>query len=163
MQIKCVVFDMAGTTIDEDNIVYKTLHLALTQFNLPISLEQVLLHGAGKEKFQAVKDIINNAGVAIDEMVQFDIYNIFLAKLELAYNEFRPKPMPNAEKVFEILKSNGIKVVLNTGYNKPTAINLLSKLGWEIGNQIDLLVTASDVIHNRPMPDMISLRKRHLV
>jgi phosphoglycolate phosphatase-like HAD superfamily hydrolase len=34
---------------------------------------------------------------------------------------------------------------------------LISKLGWKVGDQIDGLVTASDVNNNRPKPDMILL------
>ncbi len=48
-------------------------------------------------------------------------------------------------------------VVLNTGYNQSTADSILQKLGWEIGLQIDELVTASNVTNNRPDPDMILL------
>ena len=51
---------------------------------------------------------------------------------------------------------------MNTGYNRATAEGLLHTLGWKLGNQIDLLVTASDVLHNRPMPDMILFAKNAL-
>ena len=34
---------------------------------------------------------------------------------------------------------------------------MISKLGWIIGDQIDAVVTASDVSNNRPKPDMIIL------
>jgi phosphonatase-like hydrolase len=70
--------------------------------------------------------------------------------------------MPGAEQVFAALKQAGVKVVLNTGYNRATAENLLKKLGWAEGQEIDLLVTASDVLHNRPMPDMILFAKNKL-
>ena len=46
-------------------------------------------------------------------------------------------------------------VVLNTGYNYPTAVSLIQKLNWKQGVHYDLLVTASDVKKNRPNPDMI--------
>jgi phosphonatase-like hydrolase len=152
MQIQCVVFDMAGTTVNEDNIVYKTLQAALNHFNVPVDLDHVLLHGAGKEKFQAIKDIISNSPYELDEKLQLDI----------AYTNFDVTPMPGAEQVFAALKQSGIKVVLNTGYNRATAENLLGQLGWTEGQQIDLLVTASDVLHNRPMPDMIFYAKDKL-
>ena len=63
----------------------------------------------------------------------------------------------NAEKLFEELHKRDILVVLNTGYNSQTAESLLNKLGWEEGEEYDYLVTASDVTHNRPKPDMIQL------
>jgi phosphonatase-like hydrolase len=162
MQIQCVVFDMAGTTVNEDNIVYKTLQAALNHFNVPVDLNHVLLHGAGKEKFQAIKDIISNSPYTLDETGQLEAFNYFLAQLDIAYLNFDVTPMPGAEQVFAALKQSGIKVVLNTGYNRATAENLLGKLGWAEEQQIDLLVTASDVLHNRPMPDMIFYAKDKL-
>ena len=162
MQIQCVVFDMAGTTVNEDNIVYKTLQAALNHFNVPVDLNHVLLYGAGKEKFQAIKDIISNSPYTLDETGQLEAFNYFLAQLDIAYLNFDVTPMPGAEQVFAALKQSGIKVVLNTGYNRATAENLLGKLGWAEEQQIDLLVTASDVLHNRPMPDMIFYAKNKL-
>ena len=162
MQIQCVVFDMAGTTVNEDNIVYKTLQAALNHFNVPVDLNHVLLYGAGKEKFQAIKDIISNSPYTLDETGQLEAFNYFLAQLDIAYLNFDVTPMPGAEQVFAALKQSGVKVVLNTGYNRATAENLLGKLGWAEGQQIDLLVTASDVLHNRPMPDMILYAKDKL-
>ena len=162
MKIQCVVFDMAGTTVNEDNLVYKTLQAAINHYNVPVDLDHVLLYGAGKEKFQAIKDIITNSPYALDEMVQLEAFNYFLVQLEIAYKNFKVTPMPGAEEVFIALKEQGIKVVLNTGYNRVTAESLLAQLGWKEGLQIDLLVTASDVLHNRPMPDMILYAKDKL-
>ncbi|NBV11494.1 MAG: HAD family hydrolase [Chitinophagia bacterium] len=162
MQIQCVVFDMAGTTVNEDNLVYKTLQAAINHYNVPVDLDHVLLYGAGKEKFQAIKDIISNSPYALDELVQLEAFNYFLVQLEIAYKNFKVTPMPGAEEVFIALKEQGIKVVLNTGYNRVTAESLLAQLGWKEGLQIDLLVTASDVLHNRPMPDMILYAKDKL-
>jgi phosphonatase-like hydrolase len=150
---------MAGTTVNEDNIVYKTLQAALNHFNVPVDLNHVLLYGAGKEKFQAIKDIISNSPYELDETGQLKAFDYFLAQLDIAYTNFDVTPMPGAEHVFAALKQAGIKVVLNTGYNRATAESLLVQLGWEEGQQIDLLVTASDVEHNRPMPDMIFYAK----
>ena len=55
-KIKMVVFDMAGTTVNEDNIVYKALRNAINSVGgFDLSLEEVLEHGAGKEKLEAIK------------------------------------------------------------------------------------------------------------
>ena len=104
MQIQCVVFDMAGTTVNEDNLVYKTLQAAINHYNVPVDLDHVLLHGAGKEKFQAIKDIISKSPYALDEMVQLEAFNYFLAQLDIAYKNFKVTPMPGAEQVFIALK-----------------------------------------------------------
>ena len=42
MKIEMVVFDMAGTTVDEGNVVYRTLHKAIEIKCPSISFEDVL-------------------------------------------------------------------------------------------------------------------------
>ena len=37
---------------------------------------------------------------------------------------------------------------------------ILKRVQWEVGKQIDALVTASDVSNSRPAPDMIELAKK---
>ncbi len=54
-----IVFDMAGTAIDENNVVYKTLQKAINETGYDFTLDQVLAEGAGKEKLQAIKDILS--------------------------------------------------------------------------------------------------------
>lgn len=73
--------------------------------------------------------------------------------------------MPGAEAVFKQLRQNEILVVLNTGYHATIAKLLLDKLNWKVGEEIDLLVTASDVNKGRPSPDMIllAMEKLHII
>jgi phosphonatase-like hydrolase len=71
-------------------------------------------------------------------------------------------PQPGAVELFQILKRENILVVLNTGYNRETAQNLIEKLGWQKGIEFDELITASDVNGNRPDPDMIWLAMEKL-
>jgi phosphonatase-like hydrolase len=158
---KMVVFDMAGTTVDEDNVVYKTLMKTINAAGFNFTLEQVLALGAGKEKLMAVKDILASAN-AVDEVQALAIHTIFTKELETAYNNFELKPQPGAEEVFSTLKERGILVVLNTGYSKTTAVSIFQKLGWKVWEQVDTLITASDVQRNRPYPDMILLAMEQL-
>ena len=152
-----VVFDMAGTTVDENNIVYKTLQKVINEAGYNFSLAQVLTTGAGKEKLQAIKDIIALEVAEPDDTAANEIYHLFVDELATAYDSFEIKPQPAAEETFKLLRDRNILVVLNTGYNEKTAVNILEKLRWETGKQIDGLITASDVQNNRPNPDMILL------
>jgi phosphonatase-like hydrolase len=159
MQTSMVVFDMAGTTVDENNVVYKTLHAAIVNAGVAVTLDDVLLHGAGKEKLQAIKDVLLAAHA--EGINANAIYEQFVVLLADAYENLDVTPCSNAETVFALLKKQEIKVVLNTGYNRATATGLLQKLNWTIGEDIDLLVTASDVSNNRPAPDMIDYAIKH--
>jgi phosphonatase-like hydrolase len=155
--IKMVVFDMAGTTVDENNVVYKTLQKVINLAGFNFTLEQVLAEGAGKEKLTAIRDIMELDMMGHDEELANEIYVNFVQELEIAYNSFELKPQAGAEVLFAALKSKNILVVLNTGYNKVTANSILKKLNWQEGVQIDGLITATDVNNNRPKPDMILL------
>lgn len=157
MNLKLVVFDMAGTTVDEDNVVYKTLQEALVSHSYIVTLEEVLQHGAGKEKLQAIIDILNGTGSEASSETIDLIFAYFNKQLASNYNTLDVKPLPDVERVFKELRSRNIKVALNTGYNRTTAEYLVQKMGWKIGSHYDLLVTATDVKRNRPHPDMILL------
>jgi phosphonatase-like hydrolase len=162
MQISMVVFDMAGTTVDERNVVYHTLHKAIEKFCPTISFEQVLLWGAGKEKLQAIREtLIGTNNVMSEENIQA-IFQDFLQLLDLAYQNLKVIPTKNTEQLFKDLRALNIQVVLNTGYNRATATNLINKLNWHQGVHYDLLVTASDVQKTRPAPDMILLAMQTL-
>lgn len=158
--IKMVVFDMAGTTVDEDNVVYKTVRQAINEAGYPVTLDEVLAEGAGKEKLQAIRSVLEVYAGVRDEAVALEIFSRFEVMLEAAYASLDVKAQPHAAELFSALRGRGILVVLNTGYSKPIAQGLIDKLGWQEGREIDALVTASDVQQARPHPDMILLAMR---
>ncbi|WP_456422964.1 phosphonatase-like hydrolase [Lutibacter sp.] len=154
--IQLIVFDMAGTTINENNVVYKTLQKSINKFGYNFSLEEVLLYGAGKEKHQAIKDIIaSESSTKKNEAESLPIFNDFSELLKITYQNFEVATFPETELVFKKLKERDVKIALNTGYNRKTALQLLNKLNWKQGNQYDALITASDVEKGRPEADMI--------
>ncbi len=156
-QIKMVVFDMAGTTVNEDNLVYKTLMNAINAAGFSYNLDQVLAVAAGKEKKEAIRSVLKTYGGDFDEAVVTDIYGKFINQLQQAYEVEAILPQPGATDIFEKLRDRNIVTVLNTGYDRPTAEAILKKLGWVAGKDFDALITASEVSQNRPQPDMILL------
>lgn len=150
-----VVFDMAGTTIDENNLVYKTLQNSINNAGFSFSLDQVLAEGAGKEKKQAIRAILSTYAETSDEVLISKIYDEFMVALAEVYSKAEILPQPNVTKLLSALKDRNIITVLNTGYDSVTANSILERLGWKAGVEFDALVTASDVQRNRPDPDMI--------
>jgi phosphonatase-like hydrolase len=155
--IRMVVFDMAGTTVNEDNVVYKTLQKSINENGFNFSLDQVMEQGAGREKMQAVRSILDAYAHIEDNELTDRIYRHFIIHLTEAYKNMPVLPQPGAINLFQILKQENILVVLNTGYNRETAQDLLEIIGWHRGIEFDELITASDVKANRPDPDMIWL------
>lgn len=160
-EIKMVVFDMAGTTVNENNLVYKTLMNAINAAGFSYTLNQVLAVAAGKEKKEAIRSVLKTYEGSFDEAMVLDIYEEFIGKLKLAYKTEEILPQPGSIELFEKLRKEGIISVLNTGYDRLTAEAILSRLGWKAGTEFDTLVTASEVSQNRPEPDMILLAMRH--
>lgn len=154
-KIQLVVLDMAGTTVDEDNVVYKTVHKSIVAAGYDISLEDVLLHGAGKEKHQAIKDTLVAKNITTADTS--GIFNTFNDSLDAAYAALEVKTFPGVEHLLSTLRQRGIHVALNTGYNARIANLLLDKLGWKKGVEYRVLITADDVLRGRPHPDMIDL------
>lgn len=152
--IKLVVLDMAGTTVNEQNVVYKTLQKAINKHNIDVSLDTVLEFGAGKEKFQAIKDVLSHK--ASDKLAIAErIFEDFKVMLNDAYKTLNVKAIEGVEDLFLKLKAEGKTVVLNTGYNTQVATSLIHKIGWQQGVHYDALITADDVKKGRPHPDMI--------
>ena len=161
-EIKMVVFDMAGTTVNENNLVYKTLMNAINAAGFSYNLGQVLAVAAGKEKREAIRSVLKTYEGTFDETTVGEIYNEFIGKLKLAYETEEILPQPGATELFRKLREKQIISVLNTGYDRSTAQSILDRLGWKAGVDFDTLITASDVNQNRPEPDMILLAmKQH--
>jgi phosphonatase-like hydrolase len=155
--ISMVVFDMAGTTVNEDNVVYKTLQKAMNKKGFDFTLDQILAEGAGKEKLEAIQSILKKYARNMDRDLSNEIYSDFMDLLSKAYEDIDVLPQSNAEELFQILKKRNIRVILNTGYDANIAESLVKKLGWEKGIEFDSLITSSDVERSRPDPEMIDL------
>ena len=160
--IELVVFDMAGTTVDEDNVVYKTVQQVINDEGLNVSLEEVLKYGAGKEKHQAISDVLRACTQLTDiNLIADKAFSKFKIALNIAYETLEIKTFEGTEQLFKDLRDRDIKVVLNTGYDSKMAHLLLDKLGWIVGETIDSLVTADDVENGRPEGDMIILAMKN--
>ncbi|MCR9118372.1 MAG: phosphonatase-like hydrolase [bacterium] len=153
--IQLIVFDMAGTTVDEDNVVYKTVRAAINAAGYDFTQDQVQAAGAGKEKSQAIRDVLALDGAEHDDNEVATIFADFKQRLASAYADLNVVEQPGASELFQSLRQQGVKVVLNTGYDRATAEGLIKKIGWVVGQDIDGLVTASDVTNGRPGPEMI--------
>jgi phosphonatase-like hydrolase len=155
-EIELVVFDMAGTTVDEGNVVYKTVQKVINDEGYKVSLNDVLNYGAGKEKHQAIIDVLKGCTNSDDvEASAQKVFSNFKKALEIAYSNLDVKSFEGTETLFRDLRKKKIKVVLNTGYDFITANSLLTKLGWSVGETIDALVTSDDVENGRPGGEMI--------
>ncbi|MGL6126174.1 HAD-IA family hydrolase [Chryseobacterium artocarpi] len=153
--IELLVLDMAGTTVNEDNVVYKTLTEAVNEHGYQVGLEQVLITCAGMEKLEAITSLLKEIGG--NEEDALPIFEKFSVKLKDAYQNLEVKPINGTEDFLLKMKAQDKKVVLNTGYTSEIAQQLLDKLQWKENIHFDALITADDVSESRPSPEMILL------
>lgn len=148
--IELVIFDIAGTTVNDPDLVL-------------ISLQEAL-RSAGVEKS---RDEINpymgiTKPVAITQLLGADAHNYSVARihddfvarmLEVYRTHPDVRPIDGAEEVFVALKAKGIKIALDTGFDRQICNVILDRLGWNA--LFDATVTSDEVVRGRPFPDLV--------
>jgi phosphonatase-like hydrolase len=148
--IALVCFDMAGTTVVDDGQVPQAFTAALAEHGIALG-EGDIRNVRGASKRQAILDLLPEGPDRA-------------AKAERALATFREqlaalyrgtvREIPGAADVFRWLRERGVRVALNTGFDRETAQMLLGVLGWNDG-AVDAVVCGDDVARGRPAPDMI--------
>ena len=149
--VKLVVFDLAGTTVRDNGEVPATFLSVLHRHGVEVSDEQVE-NIRGSSKRQAVFELLpesDNRSTRAKE-----IYNSFKADLGALYRRDGVEPVEGAEDIFTELRENGVRVVLNTGFDRDITALLLATLKWDNG-LVDAIVCGDDVAEGRPAPDLI--------
>jgi phosphonatase-like hydrolase len=153
--MELVVFDMAGTTVYDGDAVSSSFHSALAQAGVkanPALVRSVM----GLHKPEAIRILLEAAGRRFSEQDVAAIHEHFVSRM-LDYYRTDPavREIAGAATTFAALRSAGIKVALNTGFNRMIADVLLARLGWHVPEVIDAVVTSDEVLRGRPHPDMI--------
>jgi len=158
MAIKLVVFDIAGTTVKDDQEVSKAFQAALKKYNYHIELNRIdpLM---GYEKTLAIKQILllieNDTDKITPELIS-DIHKEFVQQM-IRFYQFEPgiEPLPHAEETLAVLRASGIKVGINTGFSRDIADTIVTRLQWREKGLIDYVVGSDEVELGRPHPYMI--------
>ncbi len=154
--IDLVVFDVAGTTIQDDGQVVDAFTAALTRNGIPVTRGELLRwRGASKRKVLRVfvegrfgpNDPENTARTE-------RIYVEFRELLERRFADHAARPIYGAEEAFLWLRDRGIKVALTTGFYRKLVDIILDTLHW--GPDVIAASVASDEVPTgRPGPYMI--------
>jgi phosphonatase-like hydrolase len=162
MKIELVVFDMAGTTVNDEDSVNRCIRSALEAHGVTVTPAEV--NGVmGLPKPEALAILIENTRMkdAIGDRLE-TIHRDFVAR-SIAFYRTDPsvREIAGATRVFETLKDAGIRVALNTGFDRSITQVILDRLGWSRTSSIDATICSDEVPRGRPHPDMIqSLMKR---
>ncbi|MEM0938710.1 MAG: HAD hydrolase-like protein [Bacteroidota bacterium] len=156
--IKAVVFDIAGTTINEGDIVYQSVRNALQLFGFDFPLQKVIMEVGGMSKKEGItKLIMENYPDRHSKKLLDKIFHCFIEGLEERYlGDPSITEMEGATDLFQWLKSKDIMVALNTGYSRSTADILMERMQWKKHMLIDTIITSDEVEKGRPEPNMIN-------
>ncbi len=165
MNIDLVIFDLAGTTVDDDDAVNLCFREALAAVKLEVSAVTVN-EIMGLAKPEALRRLIEESEMK-DRLIDRvdEIHADFVARMIRFYQtDPSVREVPGASETFSRLKKRRIKVALNTGFSRIIAQSLLERLGWHQSPLIDASVTSDEVKRSRPHPEMIQhLMKRLMV
>lgn len=162
MNIELVVFDMAGTTVNDEDGVNRCLRAALAHVGVEVTPEAVN-EVMGIPKPEALRqlleryarpDLIGQIATIHDDFVRrmIDFYRTDPSVHEIA----------GAAETFRRLRAAGIKVALDTGFNRDIADVVLARLGWQDGDLVDATVTSDEVERGRPHADLVEKAMRDL-
>ncbi|RMB82716.1 phosphonatase-like hydrolase [Streptomyces shenzhenensis] len=150
-----VVLDMAGTTIDEGLQVYRVLsETAAAHGGSPSEADIARWHGSAKH--EALRALLTpDGGTPPSDDVLEAVVADFRARLTAAYAERPPRALAGAGEALAELRAAGVRIALNTGFDRDIVNSLLAALGWEGDAVVDAVVCGSDVTTGRPAPFMI--------
>jgi phosphonatase-like hydrolase len=156
MDIELVVFDMAGTTVNDDDSVNRCLRDSLAAAGLSVTAAQVNAV-MGLPKPSAVAILIDRSDSKDELRSQVDAIHQDFVSRSIAFYKDDPSvyEVPGATRVFAALKSSGIRVALDTGFSRSIAGVILDRLGWSQSRLIDATICSDEVRRGRPHPDMI--------
>ena len=155
MAIKLAVFDMAGTTIADDNHVATAFQKAFADNGMEIEAAATnpLM---GYHKPMAISMMLKKLGIESDpgfiEEIHEDFQNEMIDFYEYATEV---KAIPGAEDIFLWLKERGIRVALNTGFSNVIARTILNRFQWQERGLVDDFIGSNEVPEGRPSPLMI--------
>lgn len=153
--IQLVVFDMAGTTVDDKGVVLQCLIESAATYRLPGTPEDLnALMGMNKrEVFGLLAQRLYPVGPSEADLLADNALADFNARMRAIYQQ-NASAIPGAEETFAFLRSRGIKIATDTGFDADLGGVIMQRLNWP-GRLIDLAVYASDVKQGRPAPYMI--------
>lgn len=154
-EVKLVVFDLAGTTVRDQNAVPRTLKETLAQFDVQVSTQEMVMV-MGIPKPVAIRSIYEEKVGAAPSALVHEIHQAFVTSMQHFYNsEQFEGEKEGVSETFVRLKQAGISVAVDTGFDRAITDPLLARLGWVKKGLIDCSVTSDEVMHGRPYPDMI--------
>lgn len=155
-ELGLVVFDIAGTTVRDDDGVGRCFRAALGRAGVEVEAARVNAV-MGRPKPDAIRQLMTGHGRrAPDERVVEAAHADFVDRMIRFYaTDPGVEAMPGAEELFQELRKRNVRVSLDTGFSRDIVEVLMGRLGWEVVHTLDAIVCSDEVERGRPAPDLI--------
>lgn len=150
-RIRLVVFDIAGTLIEDHGEVVACFRSALAKGGIAVS-EEELREWKGAAKREVIRHFVARELHEDDEGRIKKTYEDFRRRLENVYRE-RIVPIAGVEETFAWLREHQIGMATTTGFYREVNDLILEKTGWR--GWFRASISSSDVPQGRPAPFMI--------
>ncbi len=148
--IRLAVFDMAGTTINDRDEVYRVLREATEREGARYS-DETFQQWMGTEKNHAIGQLLRVGGVEVTGQVHERAWQWFREELARTYTAHPPVALDGVTEALDELLARGIKIGLTTGFSREIVDLILGSMGWEI----EFTVASDEVAEGRPSPLLI--------
>jgi phosphonatase-like hydrolase len=150
-ELDLVIFDMAGTTVEDHGEVPFAFNTALADHHIHITPEGIK-DVRGLSKRQAILQFIP-PGLGQARIAE-EVYTSFQSHLIRRFGEEGVHAIQGAEATFHMFRVRGVKIALNTGFDREITSFLVEALGWLAG-MVDAVICGDDVQQGRPAPYLI--------
>lgn len=152
--IKLAALDIAGTTINDGGAVYDALRAAVEERGATVAATD-LQTWMGTDKITAITALLESGGVPPERQLVLDAFDRFRAILAESYADRPPTVLPGVDAAIARLRAAGVRVALTTGFSDDVTGPLLDSVGWQVGRQLDAVITTDHVPAGRPAPYLI--------
>lgn len=155
---KLAVFDIAGTIVSDDGVVISSFMAAFSEVVPEVWAENdgdfldYAHKTMGQSKIEVFRSLLGDDSLAHAAAEAFQAH--YLQRLP------EVRLFDGVLEMFDSLRSAGIQVALNTGFNRDTLDIMLSRLG--LADHVDATATQGEAGEGRPSPAMISHVVRQL-
>jgi phosphonatase-like hydrolase len=150
-KIELVIFDLAGTTIDDGGVVPDAFQDTLRSYGISVTPTE-LQAARGASKKSIIRNLLQRRQT--DGNLTEDIFLALQRNLMDRYQHGGVKPIPGAVETFQFLRSKNIKIAFTTGFDRTITDLLLHSLQWD-RDIADAMVCSDDVVEARPAPYLI--------